>query len=212
VSIQEFQRAFADLIADPRQCIEARSAPKRMLAGYDLTCREQERLAKMVWDEGMSINCTLYRVNRLTPVYSVMPLTCRLLGDKLSTELDAFWVASRNATLQYRWEAWRFGSHLLERIAQGLLSSGPVEDAIRFELASYDVQAQDDKDNEHERSSRQRLVTLRYDPDQLFDPSVDPSALRPLAASISVLLDASGPTLTVRRLHPEPVVAVGFRR
>jgi hypothetical protein len=45
-------------------------------------------------------------------------------------ELDAFWAVSRHANLQYRWESWRFGLWLEERIAAGRLPGGPVEDAI----------------------------------------------------------------------------------
>jgi hypothetical protein len=47
--------------------------PDTAFSAYDLTPRESRRLALMLCDEGMSVNCTLYRVNRLTPLYSVRP-------------------------------------------------------------------------------------------------------------------------------------------
>jgi len=141
MSIAEFQRAFADLIAFPHRCVALREGNADVLAGYDMTRRERKRLETMVHDEAMSVNCSLYRVNRLIPVYSVLPHSCRLLGNRLMVELDAFWAASRHATLQYRWESWRFGLWLEERIAARRLPGGPVEDAIRLEMALFDAQA-----------------------------------------------------------------------
>ncbi|HTO50567.1 MAG TPA: hypothetical protein VML91_23225 [Burkholderiales bacterium] len=75
MSLEEFQRAFADLIASPQACVEARRRPAEAFAGYSLTARKAERLRAIVMDDGMAANCTLCRVNRLVPVYGVMPLT-----------------------------------------------------------------------------------------------------------------------------------------
>ena len=81
VSLAEFQRAFADLIASPQACVEARRRPAEAFAAILAHgARDLERLRAIVMDDGMAANCTLYRVNRLVPVYGVMPLTCRLLG------------------------------------------------------------------------------------------------------------------------------------
>ncbi|NML17144.1 hypothetical protein [Azohydromonas caseinilytica] len=204
MSLQGFQCALADLIADPRKCLLARHAPAQALAEYALTERERARLAAMVRDKGMSINCTLFRVNRLTPIYSVLPFTCRLLGPLLTAELDAFWAASQDATLQYRWEAWRFGTWLLDRIESGQVPHGPYEDAIRFELASYDAQAQHLDTAAAPEQGRQRVLSLRYDPGLLFDPGLDAAALRPLEQPVTVVLDASGDALVVRRIDAVP--------
>ena len=185
MSIAEFQRAFADLVAHPEQVVGVRDGDDAILAGYDLSPRERERLEILARDEGMSVNCSLYRVNRLIPVYSVLPHTCRLLGERLMRELDGFWAASRHATLQYRWESWRFGLWLQERIAAGQLPGGPVEDAIRLELAMFDAAAAD------ERGERRRLVRLRHDPHALLDAAMPASALRPAPGEIGVLVDAT---------------------
>lgn len=196
MSIAEFQRAFADLIASPERCVALREGAEDVLAGYDMTPRERTRLATMVHDESMSVNCSLYRVNRLVPVYSVLPHSCRLLGDRLMDELDAFWAASRHATLQYRWESWRFGLWLEERIAARRLPGGPVEDAIRLEMAMFDVQAAQRGGS----GSRRRVVLLRYDPDELLDPAIEAEDLQPLASGVTVLIDATGQQLSVRRV------------
>ncbi len=195
MSIAEFQRAFADLIASPERCIAFREAASASLAGYDLTPREQQRLKAMAGDEAMSINCSLYRVNRLIPVYSVLPHSCRLLAGRLMEELEAFWAASRHATLQYRWESWQFGLWIQERIAAGRLPDGPVADAVRLELALFDAQAagRDDGDG------RLRIVRRRYAPARLLDPAIPPEALEPLPREIAVMVDATGSELAVRR-------------
>lgn len=185
MSIAEFQRAFADLVAHPEQVLGVRAGDDAVLADYDLSPRERERLEILANDAGMSVNCSLYRVNRLIPVYSVLPHTCRLLGDRLMGELDGFWAASRHATLQYRWESWRFGLWLQERIAGGHLPGGPVEDAIRLELAMFDAQA---AANPRER---RRLVRLHHDPYALLDPTVPSSALQAAPGEIGVLVDAT---------------------
>jgi hypothetical protein len=197
MSIAEFQRAFADLIASPERCVQLREGVTDVLADYDMTRRERKRLETMVHDEAMSVNCSLYRVNRLIPVYSVLPHSCRLLGDRLMQELDAFWAASRHATLQYRWESWRFGLWLEERIATRRLPGGPVEDAIRLEMALFDTQAAARNGN---GGSWQRVVLLRYDPDELLDPMIPAEELQPLASGVTVLIDATGKQLAVRRV------------
>lgn len=192
MSIAEFQRAFAELIASPERCLDLRDGAAG-LADYQLSARERQRLQSMVREEGMSINCSLFRVNRLIPVYSVLPNSCRLLGGRLMAELDAFWAASRHATLQYRWEAWRFGVWLQERIAAGLLPGGPVDDAVRLELAIFDAQAA------MEPTGRQRIVRLRYDPDMLLDPTIRPEELASLPMEITVMIDATAKQLAIRR-------------
>ena len=197
MSIAEFQRAFADLIAFPDRCVALREGDAGVLAGYDMTRRERKRLETMVHDEAMSVNCSLYRVNRLIPVYSVLPHSCRLLGNRLMVELDAFWAASRHATLQYRWESWRFGLWLEERIAARRLPGGPVEDAVRLEMALFDAQAAASGGN---GGSRRRVILLRYDPDELLDPAIPAEDLQPLASGVTVLIDATGKQLAVRRI------------
>lgn len=198
MSIAEFQRAFADLIASPERCVEFRDGPGAALADYDLAPREQKRLRTMARDEATSINCSLYRVNRLIPVYSVLPHSCRLLGDRLMEELEAFWAASRHATLQYRWESWQFGLWIQERIAAGRLSDGPVADAVRLELALFDAQAAGSASCGETGAGDKRTVRLRYDPDRLLDPAIPADTLEFLAQEIAVVVDATGGQLAIR--------------
>jgi hypothetical protein len=41
MSIAEFQRAFADLIASPDRCVALREGRTEVLADYDMTLRER---------------------------------------------------------------------------------------------------------------------------------------------------------------------------
>jgi hypothetical protein len=196
--LSEFQRAFADLIAAPERCLTARQDPDGAFAGYGLTDRECQRLARMVSDPGMSVNCTLYRVNRLTPVYSVLPLTCGLLGEQLVSQLDAFWGSGAEATIQYGREAARFGGWLQARMAEGALP-GPVRDALAFELAAFEVRTAQGGDGADASSpeARKRWIRFTYDPAEVLDPERRPGDLVPLAQEEWVLLDATGDGLKV---------------
>ena len=57
MSIAEFQRAFADLIASPERCVALREGKADVLADYDMTPREKKRRETMVHHEAMSVNC-----------------------------------------------------------------------------------------------------------------------------------------------------------
>jgi hypothetical protein len=204
VSLTEFQRAFADLIASPERCLEAREEPSKVFGSYELTRREQLRLTCMVRSAAMSVNCTLYRVNRLTPIYSVLPLTCSLLGDQLRSELEAFCALSDHATSQYRREALRFAKWLLDRISSGMLRGGPIEDAIAFERAAFDVRTAPRIPNRSDGHlhPRKRLLRFTYDPDVVLNPAKGGnSSPRRCGEEEWVLLDATGDSLTVFRLR-----------
>jgi hypothetical protein len=201
VGLRDFQRAFADLASSPGRCLAAREDPETALASYDLTGVERRRLAAMVRDPAMSVNCTLYRVNRLTPIYSVLPLTCSYLGDRLSSELDLFWASFDDATLQYGKEARRFGNWLLSRIAAGRMAGGPIEDAIRFELAAFEVRtaprvSTPPGDSPHPRT---RLVRFEYEPQHVLNPVIGEEMV-PAPEGRWVLLDATGESLEVHCL------------
>jgi len=109
-------------------------------ADFMLTDRERRRLRIMVNDRGMSANCMLYRMNRLTPILEVLPRTWRLLGASAEPELHAFWRRFPDAVLEYAVEAKRFGAWVEERVGSGQLPAGPILEMIRLELAEFDHQ------------------------------------------------------------------------
>jgi hypothetical protein len=119
MSLEAFQRAFAEMVASPRRCIELRSA-EAWLDGFDLDDRERRRLVAMARHPGMSHNCTLYRSNRLT------------------AELEAFWASEPDSELQFKREAQRFASFLLKRLRDGALTDPSVADELEAELQTLE--------------------------------------------------------------------------
>jgi hypothetical protein len=113
-------------------------ADASLLDSYQLDDRERRRLLAMVSHQGMSHNCTLYRANRLTPIGRGLPITCELLGERLSLELERFWTDQPDAEIQFRLEAQRFAVYLLRR-----LDSGAFADEPRLAEALTDVLARE---------------------------------------------------------------------
>jgi len=134
MSVTSFQQALCDLIASPRLCRALRAAPDEVLANYELSARERARLCEVVWQRGMSTNCSLHRANRLTPLYLLLTYTCRSLGDQLRSLLDEFWDAKIYRDGQFPSEVERFAAFLRKRIADGIVSSPFTAELLEFEL------------------------------------------------------------------------------
>jgi hypothetical protein len=132
VSLAEFQRALCDLIASPELCLVVRADPAAGLVPYDLTEREIRRLDSVVRQRGMSTNCTLYRVNRVTPIYSILPMTCELLGERLLPVITDFWQA-RATDLQTQHEVDLFAEDLRARLGDGRLVDPYLGEVLSFE-------------------------------------------------------------------------------
>ena len=139
----DYQRALADCVASPELCLAVRDDPEAALASYDLGDRERRRLAAMVHQPGMSTNCTLYRLNRATPIGTLLPLTCELLGDRFAGLLDGFWRASPT-DMQFRNEIEAFGDHLRGLVRDGRLDEPYLADVLAFELARVALQFRPD--------------------------------------------------------------------
>jgi hypothetical protein len=135
MSLASFQQALCDLIASPSLCRALRAAPDDVMANYELSARERRRLVEAVWQRGMSTNCSLYRSNRVTPLYTQLNGTCRSLGDQFGALLDRFWNSKSYQNGQFQTEAERFAAFLRQRIAEGAVSSPFTADLLEFELA-----------------------------------------------------------------------------
>lgn len=108
MSMAAFQRAYADLASSPKLCLAVRADPEAALAAYELDDRERGRLARAVWQRGMDANCTLYRVTRITPLNTVLPLTLGLIHPLLRELLDAYWEEHPLHDVRFAGEAGRF--------------------------------------------------------------------------------------------------------
>ncbi|NLR78754.1 hypothetical protein [Chitinophaga eiseniae] len=139
MSLLSFQKAITDLIASPQLCLALREQPAEILSRYDLTRREQMRLQTVVRQPGMSVSCTLYRVNRITPIYTMLPYTCFLLGPSLMPLVEEFWRICYKSDLQFKREINVFGDFLLEKITTGSLENPYLREILLMELAINDL-------------------------------------------------------------------------
>jgi hypothetical protein len=135
LSLIAFQRALCDLIASPDLCLAVRANAAGALASYDLSARECGRLAALVWQRGMSTNCTLYRSNRVTPIYTLLPFTCRSLGSEFQPLMSEFWRSENYKDGQFKSEIDRFGAFLRSEISAGSVASPFAGELLEFELA-----------------------------------------------------------------------------
>lgn len=183
MSIASFQQALCDLIASPRLCRALRSAPEEVLANYELSARERARLREAVWQRGMSTSCSLYRANRLTPIYMELTYTCRSLGDQFRALLDDFWDAETYRNGQFPREVERFAAFLRKRIADRIVSNPFTAELLEFELALHALRftprqrlqreikaaAAPDPDTPCRLHPLARLVRFGHDPNALLD-------------------------------------------
>jgi hypothetical protein len=135
MTMEAFQRAMCDLIASPDLCIALVESPEEVLGRYDLSERDRKRLMEVVQQPGMLVNCSLYRANRLSPIYNLLPHTCFLLGHALLEEATEFWKDFKETRLQFHEEVKRFGDFLRRRVEMGFLQNRMLVEVLEYELA-----------------------------------------------------------------------------
>lgn len=133
--MQGFQKAMCDLVASPELCLLLRETPDLVLQRYELSPRDRRRLVDVVWQPGMVVNCSLYRANRITPLYNLLPHTCFLLDDVLMREATEFWKDFEETRLQFKDEVEKFGDFLKKRIELGFLQNEMLGEVLEYELA-----------------------------------------------------------------------------
>jgi hypothetical protein len=139
MSLQGFQHALADLVASPDLCRRLRDAPETVLPEYDLSGLEQRRLIAVVRHRGMSVTCTLYRASRLEALYTMLPLTCVVLGEDLKGEAECYWQFREYTDLQFQTEIACFGTFLRARLRDAKLSNVYAREVLDFELAASEL-------------------------------------------------------------------------
>jgi len=135
MTMEAFQRAMCDLTASPDLCIALLKSPEEVLGRYDLSDRDRRRLLEVVQQPGMLVNCSLYRANRLSPIYNLVPHTCFLLGDALLDEATEFWQGFKETRLQFHEEVKQFGAFLRRRVEMGFLQIPMLAEVLEYELA-----------------------------------------------------------------------------
>lgn len=139
MSAHDFQLAFASLIASPETCCEMLTAEESFFARFDLTEREKLRLHTIVRQKGISACCSLYRMNRVTPVYSQLSNTCALLKDKLIPLIEEFWQYLTKPSLQFREEVLEFGDFLMNKINTEIISIPYLKEMLQLEIAMNEL-------------------------------------------------------------------------
>lgn len=132
MSLRGYQQALADAIASPDAARRLRAGDDSTLAAYDLTARERARLLATVAQDGMSVNCVLYRAHRMTPLSTLLPRTVRALGPALRAEVDAFWAGTPDTMIQFETEARAFAAFVAARVPE-------VADVVAEEVAALDA-------------------------------------------------------------------------
>ncbi|MDB4947748.1 MAG: hypothetical protein JWM27_397 [Gemmatimonadetes bacterium] len=139
MSLLEFQRALADLAASPQLCRELRAEAGPVLDRWRLDPRERTRVEAAVRHPGWVVNCTLWRANRLGPIYTLLSRSCYLLGDRFRDEVERFWTLHPRPDFMTRREVPRFGAFLHERLRSGGLRDPYLDEVLTFELAFFEL-------------------------------------------------------------------------
>ena len=198
MSVASFQQALCDLIASPGLCRALRAAPEDVMANYKLSARERRRLVEAVWQRGMSTNCSLYRSNRVTPLYTLLNGTCRSLGDQFGPLLERFWNSRNYQDGQFQSEVERWAAFLRQRIADGTVCSPFTADLLEFELALNSLNFAPRKkilgeiadlptpglDTPCRLHPLARIVTFRHDPVALLEAAAQGELNGELALSV----------------------------
>lgn len=199
MTLAAFQQAMADLSGSPAHCLAARADPSAALARYELTERERARLAAVVRQPGMSVNCTIHRTTRLVPIHTLLPLTCAALGDALKRELDDYWATAERPTVRFDIEARRFADHLIARIESGEAQTRPPAEAlidlVRLELAITTLQLAPPRRDDDEDGEDARMIVLSHHPQELLAAArATPIALAALTPrrSVAIALRCAG--------------------
>jgi hypothetical protein len=219
MTMEAFQRAMCDLIASPDLCMVLVESPEEVLGRYDLSDLDRRRLVEVVQQPGMLVNCSLYRANRLSPIYNLVPHTCFLLGNALLDEATEFWKDFKETRLQFHEEVQRFGDFLRRRVETGFLKNPMVADVLEYELAlnefrytqRLDVLARLEPNKTVASESKGvqlhpliRVLFFRYEPRRLLE-FLDQR--RPLPYELAegefwVLLDGTGEEVETKLIDP----------
>lgn len=110
--LSDFQQALAELTASPRFCVALRRNADLLQECYQLSERERRQVLAMAHHPAMECACSLYRANRLAPLFRNLPRTLESLAERLESILDNYWEA-------HPWP-YRYGYLESERFCQWL--------------------------------------------------------------------------------------------
>lgn len=216
MALESFQKAMADLFASPEACHILQTNSQSFLRKYVLSSIEERRLISIARQKGMATCCTLYRVNRITPLYTLLPRTCFILGEHLRHEVDLFWNSDDETDLQFSEEISCFAEFLRLRLQNNQIKNDYLEEVLEFELATNELRYLPRMSilktlaNKRSQSDGQklilhpliRLVKFYHEPETLLRLLINMSPLSDdlIQGEFYVLLDATKPELEVRKI------------
>ncbi|HNY40028.1 MAG TPA: hypothetical protein PKJ41_06520 [Bryobacteraceae bacterium] len=128
-----FQSAFVRLVTDEAFLNQMRSEAVPEIDG--LSEGEADGLKALARVPGLNVMRKLHLGFRLNKLLSMLPLTCRLLGQvRLAAEARAFWEMRPSASFYFLEEAEAFAVHLQERRNTGLRAAY-LGDVLAYESA-----------------------------------------------------------------------------
>jgi len=169
LSMQAFQQAVVDLTLSPGKATALRQGDGSVLAGYDLTLRERERLSDIVRQPGISVSCSLSRGNRLEVIAGAFPMTCILLDPVLRELLDELWADNRPTNYQLAGEETAFASLLREKMERGEFEIEYLPEILGYELACWEL-ARERRTRPDPNAVVEAIVEFQHSPDELLPP------------------------------------------
>lgn len=134
----EVQQALVDLTSSPELVEQVRADPDLLRARYQLTDREAARLVAIARHRGMAAACTVYRMNRLSPLAMNLRETLRAIGPGLRELMSTYWREHPRGHAHFFIESARFAAWLRGRLAVGAIPAAAAEPLER-EAAMIDA-------------------------------------------------------------------------
>ena len=171
MSLLMFQRALVELTLTPLKARSLRRGDQSILAGFELTGLERDRLEAVVHQRGMSVSCSLSRGNRLEMIFQSFPMTCVLLKPILRELVDELWIDIQPSNYQLAGEDAVFASLLTRKLAENNLSIPYLEEIFAYELACMELthQARNPARNQTAANAGV-IVDFQHSPDDLLPP------------------------------------------
>ncbi len=205
MSLATFQRAMVELTLAPRKVHALRGGDAGMLAEYDLTGRERDRILDLVRQPGMAVNCTLSRGNRLEAITDVFPMTCTLLAPVLRGLVDELWEKCQPTNYQLAGEEAEFAATIGRMTAARELAIEYLEEIFAYEMVCWELSRRM-RDQTGAEGQLEAMIEFQHSPDDLLPPlsrlEAPPAGLPPRPCRARVELRAG-------RFEVEVLPAVG---
>ena len=171
MSLLMFQRALVELTLTPQKARALRLGDESILAAFELTGLERDRLQAVVHQRGMSVSCSLSRGNRLEMIFQSFPMTCVLLKPILRELVDELWIDIQPTNYQLAGEETVFAALLTRKLAESNLSIPYLEEIFAYELACMELirQARNPA-RDQTVADAQLIVDFQHSPDDLLPP------------------------------------------